>query len=242
MRKVKAKDFYRYQVRRVFDSTERRIIVFKEKHCDRHFDASSGQKLCEACLQVVLDRFSGKNASYWNVYRWLEELDTRDKQNTEPDYPNTSILNLPKSLQEPMCEQWKAYQQECSRLAQEREQVEMIKAAIKDLDPVMAYKVIEARNDHEYEGFELEWLDRVMNVADDDSNNVYWNVPVVRLGLSSRATKGVAMLGLSTIGDLAGCTEEDLMVAQNLGQKSVDEIKATLKMLGLSLSEEEVTA
>lgn len=59
--------------------------------------------------------------------------------------------------------------------------------------------------------------------------------PVDDLDLSVRARKAVSLLGISTIGDLVSRTEAELLGIKNFGATSLDEIKAKLTELGLSL-------
>lgn len=59
--------------------------------------------------------------------------------------------------------------------------------------------------------------------------------PVTTLELSVRSRKCLQRLGVSTIGELAGTSEAQLLAAKNFGQTSLNEIKNRLAELGLSL-------
>ena len=60
--------------------------------------------------------------------------------------------------------------------------------------------------------------------------------PVAELELSVRARRCLQRLNISTIGDLIQCSEPELLAARNFGQTSLNEIKARLTELGLSLA------
>ena len=59
---------------------------------------------------------------------------------------------------------------------------------------------------------------------------------VASLDLSVRSRAALATLGIKTVGDLAGTSEETLLACKNFGQTSLAEVKAKLKDLGLSLA------
>lgn len=59
--------------------------------------------------------------------------------------------------------------------------------------------------------------------------------PVGELTLSVRSRKCLQRLGVMTVGELAACTEAELLAIKNFGQTSLVEIKRRLTDLGLSL-------
>jgi len=59
--------------------------------------------------------------------------------------------------------------------------------------------------------------------------------PVGEMELSVRSRKCLQRLGITTVGELAGCTEAELLAIKNFGQTSLVEIKRRLVDLGLSL-------
>lgn len=61
------------------------------------------------------------------------------------------------------------------------------------------------------------------------------NKPVSVMELSVRPRKAVQLLGIQTLGELAGKTEAELMGVKNFGANSLDEIKAKLAEQGLAL-------
>ncbi len=66
-------------------------------------------------------------------------------------------------------------------------------------------------------------------------DNGLLNTPIGDLELSIRARKALQRLNLQTIGDLARCTEAELLGCKNFGQMSLTEIKQKLKERGLAL-------
>jgi DNA-directed RNA polymerase subunit alpha len=59
--------------------------------------------------------------------------------------------------------------------------------------------------------------------------------PIEDMDLTVRSYNCLKREGVATIGDLVQKTEEDLLEIRNFGQKSIDEVKAKLEELGLSL-------
>ena len=59
------------------------------------------------------------------------------------------------------------------------------------------------------------------------------------LELSVRSYNCLKRAGINTVQELINKTPEDLMKVRNLGRKSLDEVLAKLKELGLSLNQNE---
>jgi DNA-directed RNA polymerase subunit alpha len=59
--------------------------------------------------------------------------------------------------------------------------------------------------------------------------------PVEGLSLSLRTFHGLQNADIKYIGELVQCTEQELLEINNFGRKSLNEIKAILADLGLSL-------
>ena len=64
-------------------------------------------------------------------------------------------------------------------------------------------------------------------------------MPIEDLELSVRSFNCLKRSGISTVGDLANKTENDMMKVKNLGKKSLEEVIAKLHDLGLDLAKEE---
>jgi len=66
-------------------------------------------------------------------------------------------------------------------------------------------------------------------------NEEIMQMPVSALELSVRVRKALQRLNLNTLGDLAQCTEAELLGCKNFGQTSLAEVSQRLKEKGLSL-------
>jgi hypothetical protein len=65
-----------------------------------------------------------------------------------------------------------------------------------------------------------------------------WAKPVADLDLSIRARKALSRLGITPLGELTGCTEEQLLQQRNMGLTTVNEIRQKLAGFGLRLDGE----
>ena len=74
--------------------------------------------------------------------------------------------------------------------------------------------------------------------AEDDSVPSDYAITVEELNLSVRSYNCLKREGINSVGDLVDKSEAELMDIRNFGQKSIDEVKAKLEELGLSLREE----
>ncbi len=74
--------------------------------------------------------------------------------------------------------------------------------------------------------------------AEDESVPGDYAITVEELNLSVRSYNCLKREGINSVGDLVEKSEAELMDIRNFGQKSIDEVKAKLEELGLSLREE----
>lgn len=79
----------------------------------------------------------------------------------------------------------------------------------------------------------------VMVVKSDSGKEKVLEMTIEELDLSVRSFNCLKRAGINTVEDLISKTEEDMMKVRNLGRKSLDEVIAKLKSMGLSLSKEE---
>jgi DNA-directed RNA polymerase subunit alpha len=61
-------------------------------------------------------------------------------------------------------------------------------------------------------------------------------VRIADLELSARSRKCLDRLGIETLGELAGLTEEKLLACKNFGETSLNEVKQVLRRYGLALA------
>jgi DNA-directed RNA polymerase subunit alpha len=73
----------------------------------------------------------------------------------------------------------------------------------------------------------------------DDEMTALMNKPIEDLDLTVRSYNCLKREGVTTVGELSEQSEEDLLEIRNFGQKSIDEVKAKLTELGLSLKKKE---
>ncbi len=66
-----------------------------------------------------------------------------------------------------------------------------------------------------------------------------YNMPVVELNLSARTINSLRRAGITTVGELIGKRERELLALRNFGQKSQQEVEERLKALGLSLASQD---
>jgi len=66
-----------------------------------------------------------------------------------------------------------------------------------------------------------------------------YNMPVVELNLSARTINSLRRAGITTVGELIGKRERELLALRNFGQKSHQEVEEHLKALGLSLASQD---
>ena len=74
---------------------------------------------------------------------------------------------------------------------------------------------------------------------EEDKKEKILERPIEELELSVRSFNCLKRSGISTVGDLACKSENDMMKVKNLGKKSLDEVIAKLHELGLNLRNEE---
>ena len=76
----------------------------------------------------------------------------------------------------------------------------------------------------------------VMAVKEDDKKERVLEMNIDELELSVRSYNCLKRAGINTVEELTSRTSEDMMKVRNLGRKSLEEVLAKLKELGLSLS------
>ena len=79
----------------------------------------------------------------------------------------------------------------------------------------------------------------IMIEKEEDKKEKILERPIEELELSVRSFNCLKRSGISTVGDLAWKSENDMMKVKNLGKKSLDEVIAKLHELGLNLRNEE---
>ena len=78
-----------------------------------------------------------------------------------------------------------------------------------------------------------------MVVAQEDESSKVLSMSIEDLELSVRSFNCLKRAGINTVEELTNKTPEDMMKVRNLGRKSLEEVLAKLKELGLQLNQGE---
>ena len=76
----------------------------------------------------------------------------------------------------------------------------------------------------------------IMVEKEEDSKGKVLDMNIDELELSVRSYNCLKRAGINTVEELTNKTSEDMMKVRNLGRKSLEEVLAKLKELGLSLN------
>ena len=76
----------------------------------------------------------------------------------------------------------------------------------------------------------------VMVEKEDNKKEKVLEMNIDELELSVRSYNCLKRAGINTVGELTNRTSEDMMKVRNLGRKSLEEVLAKLKELGLQLN------
>jgi DNA-directed RNA polymerase subunit alpha len=79
----------------------------------------------------------------------------------------------------------------------------------------------------------------VMSIKEDDKKDEILDMSIDELELSVRSYNCLKRAGINTVKELTNKTPDEMMKVRNLGRKSLEEVLAKLKELGLSLNEGE---
>lgn len=123
-------------------------IILSEKHETRVFDASDLETLYKSCLTIVKERLKDG----------VLACDTK-MPNNKPDFDRETIKKLPKCLQEDALKKLDSYDQELEASKEASELLQLAKRAVKERSGYLAYQILEARKEWEYEGFKLVSLE-----------------------------------------------------------------------------------
>ena len=77
---------------------------------------------------------------------------------------------------------------------------------------------------------------KIMAPKDDDEKDKAMDMSIDELELSVRYYNCLKRAGINTVAELCDKTPDDMMKVRNLGRKSLEEVLAKLKELGLSLN------
>jgi len=123
---------------------EPRIVVFKEKHGDRHYIIHSSDDFRKICLSLVKER---------NQYGWYSHLEY-EKEPVIPTFTKESISTLPTEFQAEATKTWTKYERDMKTYKELQSLIELRKKAL-DGDGYSAAEFIKEMDHSEYEGYEI---------------------------------------------------------------------------------------
>ncbi len=122
-----------------------KILVFREKHGDRYFRASTPEEIQESCLKVLRERFEEEEA-------WC--YPPNEVRSVEP-MSDEIIATLPEEYRKIENERKRVYEKDCKRFEQEKKWYEAVKLEV-NIPVGLAYKLLRWRCGYQYEGFNFE--------------------------------------------------------------------------------------
>ena len=126
-----------------------RILVVKEKHGSRYFEATTEEQLYKIALYLLKGRF---NEGYWySEPEFVEPL----------DFTEADIANMPQSMQDGARRQLRDYQHRLRVYLEDKEEWDKIKEAIENNDGKLAFSILDGRSGYEYEGFDIEECEEI---------------------------------------------------------------------------------
>ena len=123
---------------------EPQIVVFKEKHGDRHYIIYSADDFRKICLSLVKER---------NQYGWYSHLEYQ-KEPVVPTFTKESISTLPTEFQAEATKTWSRYEKDMKTYKEFQSLIELRKKALEG-DGYSAAEFIQEMNGGEYEGYEI---------------------------------------------------------------------------------------
>ena len=123
---------------------EPQIVVFKEKHGDRHYIIYSADDFRKICLSLVKER---------NQYGWYSHLEYQ-KEPVVPTFTKESISTLPTEFQAEATKNWSRYEKDMKTYKEFQSLIELRKKALEG-DGYSAAEFIQEMNDGEYDGYEI---------------------------------------------------------------------------------------
>jgi hypothetical protein len=127
-----------------------KIIIRKEKHDTRYYLANTQEQLHAAALLILAERMDPE-------YQFIAEPAPRNVEDgTLAALTDAQVAALPTPTLRTIAIQARASFARDTRIYQrDRRQWEEAQQAIRERNGVLAIKVLQARKDHQYEGFEI---------------------------------------------------------------------------------------
>lgn len=120
------------------------ILLLKEKHGDRAFDATTVEALHKSALAIVKERLNEQ---------WYYEP---ENDSTPPEMTEAAIAALPNGpIKQAGLLAWVRYKTELQEYKIAQGDWQLVQDAIKNNDGKAAWDIIRSRQDHEYENYRL---------------------------------------------------------------------------------------
>jgi len=133
------------RIEKMFEGGGRVVVVFREKHADPKHACLSAEEMERLCLAAVWERY---HQGYFAV-------ETSEVQ--RPPLEREAVEALPDGDTKRAAQrEWKQYDSALGWRREEKAQREMAETAMRERDGALAFLLLEARSDYEYEGFEVE--------------------------------------------------------------------------------------
>jgi len=129
------------------------ILVVKEKHGTRYFDAGSVEKAGKACRKLL----AARHGVYWNSSAEAQEC-INTKLLDKPEVPQDDAKKLPATLKKVVLDEWATYDRKMIEFAKEREFAERVEKCLKD-ETDDAIELILLRDRFEYEEVDVVHLE-----------------------------------------------------------------------------------
>lgn len=125
----------------------KRILIAKEKHGDRYFDASTEELRNKAAFHLLSERFK---EGYW--YEWMNKAKEPSKKDI---LSQEEIDKLPEPYKKQATAKLKQYTKDRIRWVQNKNHYDYLKKVVEEKLVNKAYSVLIYFADGEYEGIEL---------------------------------------------------------------------------------------
>jgi hypothetical protein len=148
-----------------------RIIIFKEKHGDRYFDASTPELLHKACLKIFKERLAEG---------WYEGYAYPELQ--KPTMTIQESLTHDKKIQAVVEDQWREYNNVLRGINKQAQEKAYIEKVVAEDSGEKAHKFLNHRSHYEYESYEIENLESTEVEPDEPYKETEYDDEYVRDG------------------------------------------------------------
>jgi len=140
----RAKENARRRINKLFEDGRPVIVVFREKHCDPKHACLDRDEFERLCLTAVWERY---HRGYYEAH----------PEPATPPLSKEQVAAMPDSdTKRAAQKEWEHHAAASGWRQGSLEILELAETALRDRDGALAFLVLDARSDGEYEGFEVE--------------------------------------------------------------------------------------